>query len=260
MMTVYEFDGKKYQQASKHQKEWGSALIESLHFRGDESILDLGCGDGVLTEKLAVMVPNGKVLGIDASSDMLKTARLHQRENLYFRQMDINQINFDATFDIIYSNAALHWVQNHSLLLANSYKALKPGGKICWNFAGNGNCKTFFGVVRQMMRSKAYKNYFGDFKWPWIMPESDTYAKLVEMAGFKNIEVTVENRDRNFANEDEMIRWIDQPSLVPFLQHLPAAKKAAFREAVIDKMLQQAKQPDDTCFETFRRIQVIAVK
>ena len=123
MMTVYEFDGKKYQQASKHQKEWGSALIESLHFRGDESILDLGCGDGVLTEKLAVMVPNGKVLGIDASSDMLKTARLHQ-----------------------------------------------------------------------------------------------------------------------------------------LLQHLPAAKKVAFREAVIDKMIQQAKQPDDTCFENFRRIQVKAVK
>jgi SAM-dependent methyltransferase len=69
---------------SKHQKEWGSRLISELKLSGNEAILDLGCGDGVLTEQLATLVPNGKVTGIDASHGMLETAKHHVRNNLHF--------------------------------------------------------------------------------------------------------------------------------------------------------------------------------
>jgi len=74
-MSAFEFDGAKYQRSSRHQKGWGSGLIDSIAFRGDESILDLGCGDGALTAQLATLVPGGHVLGIDASAGMLETAR-----------------------------------------------------------------------------------------------------------------------------------------------------------------------------------------
>lgn len=70
-----EFDGEKYRSASKHQKEWGSRIISELKLDGDEHILDLGCGDGVLTEQLANLVPNGLVVGIDASQGMIDTAK-----------------------------------------------------------------------------------------------------------------------------------------------------------------------------------------
>ena len=74
-MEVYEFDGEKYKQASKHQKEWGNNLISQLHLCGNEVVLDLGCGDGVLSEQIAQLVPQGKVIGIDASYGMLQTAK-----------------------------------------------------------------------------------------------------------------------------------------------------------------------------------------
>ena len=127
-MAVYKFDGEKYKQASKHQKEWGNNLISQLHLCGNEAVLDLGCGDGVLSEQIAQLVPQGKVIGIDASYGMLQTAKKLECDNLSFVQLDINDMDFSDEFDIIFSNAALHWVLNHSLLLNHSFRALKQGG------------------------------------------------------------------------------------------------------------------------------------
>lgn len=137
-MAAYEFDGEKYKQASKHQKEWGNNLISQLHLCGAETVLDLGCGDGVLSRQIAQLVPKGKVIGIDASYGMLQTAKKLECDNLSFMQIDINDMDFSNEFDIIFSNAALHWVLNHSLLLNRSFCALKQGGSIHWNFAGDG--------------------------------------------------------------------------------------------------------------------------
>ena len=74
-MATYEFSGEKYKKASRHQKEWGESLISKLKLGGDERILDLGCGDGALTEHLASLVPRGCVIGIDASEGMIETAK-----------------------------------------------------------------------------------------------------------------------------------------------------------------------------------------
>ncbi|PKP59652.1 MAG: methyltransferase type 11, partial [Candidatus Altiarchaeales archaeon HGW-Altiarchaeales-1] len=122
-----------------------SGLESKLH--GNESILDLGCGDGILTEKLSQLVPKGKVIGIDASVGMINEAKKSEKENLHFLVMDINEINFSNEFDLIFSNATLHWVKDHKKLLANCHTALKSGGIIRFNFAGDGNCSNFFAVV-----------------------------------------------------------------------------------------------------------------
>lgn len=142
-MGKFEFDGEKYKKASKHQKEWGNKLISGIDVKGNESILDLGCGDGVLTKQLSELVPGGKVIGIDASVGMIQTAEKLKSGNLTFICMDINNMAYENVFDIIFSNAALHWVKNHQQLLRNSFNALKQGGELAWNFAGNGNCAAF---------------------------------------------------------------------------------------------------------------------
>lgn len=74
-MSAYEFDGERYKKASRHQKEWGNDLIAQLHLAGNESVLDLGCGDGVLSGKISQIVPDGRVVGIDASKGMIHTAK-----------------------------------------------------------------------------------------------------------------------------------------------------------------------------------------
>lgn len=259
-MSQFEFDGEKYKQASTHQKEWGNKLIAGIHIKGDESILDLGCGDGVLSRQLSALVPNGQVIGIDASLGMIQTAKELETANLTFTCLDINHMAYQNTFDIIFSNAALHWVKNHQQLLCRSFAALRPNGMLVWNFAAEGNCAAFFDTVKKVMKMPLYQDAFSSFEWPWYMPGKDDYRRLVEKAGFKKFEVSDENADRYFANSDAMIKWIDQPSIVPFLKYLPEDKKESFRNTVVDMMIGKTKQPDGRCFETFRRVNVTAVK
>lgn len=262
-METFEFNGEKYKKASKHQKEWGNKLISQLQLKGNETILDLGCGDGVLTKELASLVPDGKVIGIDASEGMLEAAKTYHSGNLSFVKMDINDMSFPNEFDVIFSNAALQWVKDHKKLLKNSYTALKPCGIILWNFAGDGNCSNFFEVVKGKMMDERYKNYFTGFEWPWYMPSKNEYEQLVENFKFSKVDIFEENADRFFSDTDEMIRWIDQPSLVPFMKYIPVESKEAFRNEVIKEMIKKTKQSDQSdgrCFETFRRIKVSAIK
>lgn len=259
-MDTFEFDGNKYKSASKHQKEWGHDLISELSFKGNESVLDLGCGDGILTEQLSFFVPYGKVLGIDASINMIETAKTINRSNLQFTQMNINEINFENEFDLIFSNAALHWIKDHKRLLKNAYKSLKTDGKILWDFGGFGNCFNFIDVIQKKIQEDKYAEYFKNFEWPWFMPSKSQYKKLISTIGFSNYTITEVNRDRYFSTNSEMIKWIDQPSIVPFLKYIPQESKETFRQEVIEEMLEKAKQPNGTCFETFRRIKVYAQK
>ncbi len=259
-MNTFEFDGEKYKKASKHQKEWGNSLIAELVLNGNEEILDLGCGDGGLTEQLAQLVPDGKVLGIDASEGMIAAAQNRIKSNLMFMQMDINTIDFQNMFDIIFSNAALHWIKNHKRLLQNTFRALKENGVLLWDFAGDGNCSNFFEVIQDKIQSEKYKKYFGGFEWPWYMPNKDDYEEIVVSSGFSAYSIEEVNKDRFFSSADEMIRWIDQPSIVPFISFIPKEIRTEFRDDVIKSMLKKTLQPDGTCFETFRRIHVKAGK
>src|SRR5512135_1276853 len=106
---AHEFDGNKYKAASAHQKEWGAKLIQELNISGTERILDLGCGDGMLTAQLAALAPQGSVVGIDASRGMIDAASSLQSANLSFEIRDINDLDFADEFDIVFSNATLHW-------------------------------------------------------------------------------------------------------------------------------------------------------
>ena len=260
-IMTFEFNGKKYKKASSHQKEWGNKIIAEFNFKGNEYILDLGCGDGVLTSQLADMVPNGFVLGIDASEGMITSATQNKKPNLEFQLLDINQLDFKERFDLIFSNAVLHWVKDHKRLLSNTYNALKRDGIIRFNFAADGNCTHFFKVVKEVMKLKEFAIYFKEFEWPWYMPRVEEYAVFVKRFAFKEVKVWGENADRFFKNAKDMIAWIEQPSIVPFLKYISDdTMKRTFRDLVVDKMIKETLQEDGTCFETFRRVNLFARK
>jgi len=111
---TYEFDGNKYEKASAHQTSWGERMVEFLPLKGTERILDIGCGDGRVTQKLAGRVPEGEVLGIDASKGMITAAKKYESDNLRFKILVVNELSFAEQFDIVFSHAALHWIRDHA--------------------------------------------------------------------------------------------------------------------------------------------------
>ena len=186
---THEFDGKKYEKASILQKEWGAKLINDLSLPGSEPVLALGCGDGALTGQIAELVPDGDVLGIDASQGMIDAALPKERSNLHFSRMDINSLNFESKFDVVFSNATLHWVTDHRRLFHNVYRALRGRGRIRFQFAGDGNCENFFAVVRGAMALDEFRIHFAGFEWPWYMPSVDEYTRLAASSGVCNMRV-----------------------------------------------------------------------
>lgn len=255
----YDFDGERYREVSPHQKEWGGRTISELSLAGDESIIDLGCGDGALTRKLAELVPHGSVLGIDASASMIAVAKKLEGGNLRFRQADINDLSFTEEFEVAFSNAALHWVKDHRRLLANVKRALRGGGTVRFNFGGDGNCANFIAVVREVMALPVFRACFERREWPWFFPSLADYEPLVSSAGFSRHRLWRENADRAFT-EKELIGWIDQPSIVPLLAMVGEEDKKAFRDEVVDRMLKRTLTPQGEYFETFRRMNLHAIK
>lgn len=260
-MKTFEFDGEKYKKSSNHQKEWGDKIINELNIKENFKILDLGCGDGRVTKELWNIAKEGKIIGIDSSKGMIKTAKSMEEENLQFINMDINNITLNEKFDLIFSNAALHWVKNHFDLLNCCSNLLTENGVIKFNFAGDGNCMNFYSVIKEVMKKDEYKIYFKDFVWPWYMPKVDEYEMIINSTNkFKNISIIYENADRYFLTEEELVGWIDQPSIVPFLAQIPKELKNNFRNLVVEKMINKTRTNDGTYFETFRRINVYAEK
>lgn len=260
MTAGYPFDGEKYERASQCQRDWGTELIEELPLKGDESILDLGCGNGVITRELAKRVPYGHVVGIDSSPSMLEAAQAHKTENMELQLLDISEIEFDADFDIVFSNAALHWVLNHEQLLRNVYSALKPRGLLRVQFASAGNAPTFIEAVKEVMGLPECVTWFKSFRWPWYIPKPEEYEALLSNTEFPDYKVWTEKKNRYFSDEGSMIGWIEEPSIVPFLLVLPEDLKKFFRDNVVARMLERTKQRDGRYSETFMRLNVYAEK
>lgn len=257
---AHEFDGRKYEKASAHQKEWGNKLIAELNLKATDQVLDLGCGDGILTAQIAELVPRGGVLGLDSSQGMINAAAARAGGNLRFRKLDINELDFTDRFDVVFSNAALHWIKNHAHLLEKVYLALRAPGRVRFNFAGDGNCSNFFRVVSEALAHPNFSRYFEYFEWPWYMPPVQEYLQLAESSRLQQVQVWGENEDRHFADEETMVRWVDQPSIVPFLDQVSDWDKESFRSFVVRRMVEETKQEDGRCFETFRRINLSAQK
>lgn len=200
------------------------------------------------------------MLGIDASEGMIAAARESEGGNLEFRRARIEEMDFSREFDVVFSNAALHWVKDHRRLLRACAEALTPGGRLRFNFAGDGNCAAFNAAIRRLTAGSRFAALFTGFEWPWYMPGVEEYRSLIKACGgFADIRVEGETADR-FMTEDELVRWLDQPSLVPFLERLPAEDKRAFRDAAVEAMLAATRRGEDRYFEAFRRIAVSAVK
>ncbi|MEM9472595.1 MAG: methyltransferase domain-containing protein [Pseudomonadota bacterium] len=165
---------------SKHGRfvaDLAGAVYEWLAPQAGEKILDLGCGDGALTQKL---VDAGcDVLGVDMSDDLLAAAR---ERGLKVVNCDGHSLDFPAEFDAVFSNAALHWMSRPEHVIDGIWRALKPGGRFVAEFGGHGNVAA---IVTAMRAVSAHRGGDESLAGPWFFPSPEVYADMLESAGFE---------------------------------------------------------------------------
>ena len=130
---------EQYDRLEKPHEAWARQVLDRLELRGDETILDAGCGSGALTKLLVDLVPNGRVIGTDSSPSMLAKARETLGESVELIESDLTELRLESPVDVVFSNATFHWVQDHNALFARMFEALKPGGRIEAQCGGEGN-------------------------------------------------------------------------------------------------------------------------
>lgn len=230
----YEWNGEAYERHAEYQFRTGRELLASLDPQDGESILDVGCGNGLLTLEIAERIPSGTVLGIDSSSSMLAQAEVNRQRrgggNLTFRQLDALELGFNGEFDAIYSNAVLHWIGDQVRLLGQLRRALKANGRLSIGLGGRGNAKSLYELLDGMIKSQSYRDFFTDWEFPWYLPDEGTYRSLLAEAGFSDIRI--ETRRIPVAFDPEGFRGWLTTTQMPYLGRIPAERREAFAAEV----------------------------
>lgn len=175
-MTSQSWDPERYARNARFVSDLGQPVVELLAPRSGERILDIGCGDGALTQQLADI--GCRVVGVDASAEQIAAA---VARGLDARVMNGEQLDFDADFDAVFSNAALHWMKRPDRVIDGVRRALVPGGRFVAEFGGAGCVAT---IEAALLAALARRGIDGRTVHPWYFPTVEDYRPRLEQAGF----------------------------------------------------------------------------
>ncbi|MGH7030854.1 MAG: class I SAM-dependent methyltransferase [Stellaceae bacterium] len=222
-LSKQHWSAQRYAETAHFVPALGSAVLELLAPRAGEHILDLGCGDGVLTERIAAA--GAMVVAVDAASDMIAAARAR---GLDARVVAGQSLAFDGEFDAVFSNAALHWMRPPAAVLAGVHRALKPGGRFVAEMGGHNNTAAIMVALRAVLARRG-------IEWqqlsPWWFPSAAAYRARLEAAGFIVDEIGIIPRPTPLPAGLEA--WLDTFA-EDFFGALPPADRLAARTEVAD--------------------------
>ncbi len=220
-----EWDANAYHHLSGPQVSWGQKLLSRLTLRGDEVLLDAGCGTGRLTRELLAHLPDGFVIGVDSSENMLASARDHLQPQFHdrvrFVAADLQNLPFEKAFHGIFSTAAFHWVPDQARLFRNLFHALRPHGWLLAQCGGEPNLANLRKHMEALMAAPKYRPFFAGFRDPWVFNNTETAANLLREAGFVEVQTTVESALTTFENAESFSDFVRVAVLRRHLQEIP---------------------------------------
>ena len=221
--STSKWDAGDYARVGAFVAELGEAALDLLDPQPGEAILDIGCGDGALTQWIAER--GATVVGIDNSESMVIAAKAR---GLDARLMDAAQLRFSEAFDAAFSNATLHWVLDKERAARSIWFALKPGGRFAGEMGGSGNLAALREALDDMLIARGYGPPTYAANW---YPSPEEFAALYEQAGFRDIDARLVHRptviDHGIAAWVTTFRkgWLDRAGV-------PEADRAEIAEAV----------------------------
>jgi trans-aconitate 2-methyltransferase len=240
-----EWNSPVYHRLSQPQVSWGKRVLSRLHLRGDERVLDAGCGTGRLTAELIEALPRGHVVGVDLSRNMLSLAR----ERLWGKfggrvglvEADLVGLPFEHVFDGIVSTATFHWVLDHERLFASLGRVLRSGGWLHAQCGGGANLARLRRRVGELAQTPRYAPYLARFAEPWFYADAEPAAEILRRAGFVKVETSVEAAPTVLDSAQQYEEFV---SNIILRTHLRQISSAELRSKFVAELTEQAATDD----------------
>ncbi len=251
--NVQQWNANLYDSKHKFVSWLATETVDLLSPKAGERILDLGCGTGHLTQKIASF--GSLVLGIDSAETMILQARLNYPD-LQFAVVDATNLEFTEEFDAVFSNAVLHWIKQPEKVIAGVWKALKPGARFVAEFGGKGNINLI-----QTALNKAIYQEDSDFEKvgnPNYFPSIVEYGILLEKQGFELTFATLFDRPTPLDGEGGIVNWLKMfrnSTLNSFSEDAQARILSQ-----VEKQLRPTLYKNGTWFADYRRLRIVALK
>jgi trans-aconitate 2-methyltransferase len=239
------WDARTYDQVSRLvQYRWGIQVLKWRKWRGNEIVMDAGCGSGLLTKQLAKQVPRGKVYAVDIDSNMINQAKnnLQLFDNVEIIQSSFTDIKLPRKIDIIFSNSAFHWIQDHRKAFQNFWEMLKPmnsnniadinvgsdnnnnntgsSGQLLIQCGGYGNLQEIIAILERITSLDQFKQHFADWKQPWYFAKAEDTTKLLKEIGYVNTKVYYSDDCISLPNRRIYSKFVKTVVMKSYLDHL----------------------------------------
>jgi trans-aconitate 2-methyltransferase len=230
-----DWDAAEYERLSAPIAAMGRDVLDRLVLRGDETVLDAGCGTGTVTLPLHERLPRGRVIAVDVSASMVEQARAQLPAEVDVREADLLALDLGETADAILSTATFHWIGDHERLFANLFAALNPGGRLVAQCGGHGNVA----AVKQAGLAAASEPPFAEHLagWPgdWNFATPEETERRLRAAGFADVWCWPSRVDVDPGDAAGYLRAI---CLGSFLERLPEALHEPFVAAALERLEQ----------------------
>ena len=232
-----EWDASEYARLSALQEAMAQEALSLLHLSGTEHVLDVGCGNGKITAQIAARVPQGGVIGIDPSADMIAFASSHftaDRSNVRFEVADARRLPFRAEFDLVVSFNALHWIPEQDEALRSIRTAMKPDGLAQLRLVPSGKRKSIETVIEETRLSAPWSRYFNEFHNPYLHLTPEQYAAVAERNGLHVRHIHTADKAWDFQSRSAFMAF-GSVTFVEWTQFLPEFERPAFATDVLDR-------------------------
>ena len=249
MDQTTSWDPQRYAQNARFVSVLGEPLLQLLEPQPDELILDLGCGDGALTEKLADY--GCKVIGVDSSLPQLQASK---RRKVKAVLMDGHALCFKQRFDAVFSNAALHWMKEPERVIDGVRRALKPQGRFVGEFGGKGNVETIRSALYAALAKRGIDPVAVD---PWYYPSTEEYSQLLSKAGFKLAFIELIPRPTKLPGD--ILGWLEIFAQ-PFTIAVTEQERSSFLQEVRNELASSLRDSSGSWFADYVRLRFKATK
>lgn len=243
------WDPERYHQFQQERSAPFEDLLALVRRRAGMRVIDLGCGTGELTRRLADWLPESEVVGIDSSPQMLEQAAVLARPGLQFEVGAIEIVT--GTWDLVFSHAALQWVEEHQALIPRLLSLVTPGGQLAVQMPSNHGHATHRSIAEVAAEPPFREALGGWTRCSPVLPV-DAYAELLQLHGGQELMVLEKVYPHLLPDADAVLEWTRGTALIPYLERLPAELHAPFLEAYGRRL--HALWPAGPVFYPFRRI------